>query len=102
MPEVNKPAVQKKSENLPEPHKPVMAVGGDTIARLLVEQGLITPAKLVYAKRIKAKLVSDRSLVEIVKELGLLTNQQLNEVLKQQRLNIRIGDLLVELGFIQQ
>ena len=102
MPEVNKPAVQKKSENLPEPHKPVMAEGGDTIARLLVEQGLITPAKLVYAKRIKAKLVSDRSLVEIVKELGLLTNQQLNEVLKQQRLNIRIGDLLVELGFIQQ
>ena len=100
--EVNKPAAQKKSENLPAPHKPVMAEGGDTIARLLVEQGLITPAKLIYAKRIKAKLVSDRSLVEIFKELGLLTNQQLNEVLKQQRLNIRIGDLLVELGFIHQ
>ena len=102
MPGVNKPAPQKKSENLPAPHKPVMAEGGDTIARLLVEQGLITPAKLIYAKRIKAKLVSDRSLVEIFKELGLLTNQQLNEVLKQQRLNIRIGDLLVELGFIHQ
>ena len=100
MPEVNKPAPQKKSENLPAPHKPVMAEGGDTIARLLVKQGLITPAKLIYAKRIKAKLVSDRSLVEIFKELGLLTNQQLNEVLKQQRLNILIGDLLVELGFI--
>jgi type IV pilus assembly protein PilB len=79
-----------------------LKAAGDTIARLLVEQGLITPAKLIYAKRIKAKLVSDRSLVEIFKELGLLTNQKLNEVLKQQRLNIRIGDLLVELGFIQQ
>ena len=37
--EVNKPAPQKKAENLPAPHKPVMAEGGDTIARLLVEQG---------------------------------------------------------------
>ena len=100
--EVNKPAPQKKSDNLPAPHKPMMAEGGDTIARLLVEQELITPAKLIYAKRIKAKLVSDRSLIEIFKELGLLTNQQLNEVLKQQRLNIRIGDLLVEMGFIRQ
>jgi len=71
MPEVNKPTAQKKSENLPAPHKPVMAEGGDTIARLLVEQRLITHAKLIYAKRIKAKLVSDRSLVEIFKELGL-------------------------------
>lgn len=102
MPEVNKPAPQKKSDNVPAPHKPMMAEGGDTIARLLVEQELITPAKLIYAKRIKAKLVSDRSLIEIFKELGLLTNQQLNEVLKQQRLNIRIGDLLVEMGFIRQ
>jgi type IV pilus assembly protein PilB len=98
MPESNKPASQK----LPATKKPEKAPGGDAIARLLVEQGLISKEKLVYAKRIKAKLVSDRSLVEIFKELGLLSNQQLNEALKQKRLNIRIGDLLVELGQIRQ
>lgn len=98
MPESRKPAPQK----LPATKKPEKDPGGDAIARLLVEQGLISQEKLVYAKRIKAKLVSDRSLVEIFKELGLLSNQQLNEALKQKRLNIRIGDLLVELGQIRQ
>ena len=38
MSEVNKPAVKKNPENLPELHKPVMAEGGDTIARLLVSK----------------------------------------------------------------
>jgi type IV pilus assembly protein PilB len=98
MPESRKPAPQK----LPATKKPEKDPGGDAIACLLVEQGLISQEKLVYAKRIKAKLVSDRSLVEIFKELGLLSNQQLNEALKQKRLNIRIGDLLVELGQIRQ
>jgi type IV pilus assembly protein PilB len=102
MPEVNKSAPQKNPATLPATHEPVMSQGGDTIARLLVEQGLVSADKLIYAKRIKAKLVSDRSLVEIFKELGLLTNQQLNEALKEKRLNIRIGDLLVELGHIRQ
>ena len=64
MPEVNKPAVQKKSENLPEPHKTVMAEGGDTIARLLVEQGLITPAKLIYVKRISIETSGLITLME--------------------------------------
>ena len=68
----------------------------------MVEQSLITEEQLIYAKRVKAKLISDRSLIEIFKELRLLTNQQLSQVLKQQRLNIRIGDLLVELGHIRQ
>ena len=52
MSEVNKPTPQKKSENLPATHKPVMAQGGDSIARLLVEQGLISTEKLTYANRI--------------------------------------------------
>ena len=76
--------------------------GGDAIARLLVEQGLVTETQLSYARRVKTKLVSDRSLIEIFRELSLLTNRQLNQVLKNQRLNIRIGALLVELGHIRQ
>jgi type IV pilus assembly protein PilB len=66
-----------------------------------VEQGLLTPAQLVYAKRIRSKLVSHRSLVEIFKDLRLLNDRDLNRVLKEHRLKIRTGDLLVELGDIQ-
>jgi type IV pilus assembly protein PilB len=89
-------------QTLPAVKDTPQSTDGDTIAVLLVNNGLITEDQLIYAKRIRAKLVSDRSLVEILKELRLLSNQQLNLVLKQNRLNIRIGDLLVELGQIRK
>ena len=76
--------------------------GGDAVARLLVEQGLITEPQLSYARRVKTKLVSERSLIEILQELSLLTNPQLKQVLNKQPLNIRIGALLVELGLIRR
>jgi len=91
-----------EKQNFPKVKAALEDQGGDTIAKLLVDEGLITEDQLIYAKRIKSKLVSDRSLIEIFKELRLLSNQQLNDVLKQQRLNIRLGDLLVELGHIRQ
>lgn len=102
MPESSTPAPQETTQKLPVVQSPPSLQNGDAIALLLVEQSLITEEQLIYAKRVKAKLVSDRSLIEIFMELRLLTNQQLNQVLKQQRLNIRIGDLLVELGHIRQ
>ena len=76
--------------------------GGDTIAQLLVQQGMITADQLHYAKRVQAKLISNRALIDVLKALRQLTNTQLNEALKKQRLNIRIGDLLVELGQLRQ
>jgi len=76
--------------------------GGDTIARLLVGHGVITEEQLTYTKRVQAKLVSDRSLVEVLIELRLLKREQLVAVLKSQKIDIRIGDLLVELGHIRQ
>ncbi len=76
--------------------------GNDTIARLLVRRGVISDAQLVYAKRVRAKLVSDRSLVEILRELRLLADSQLGDVLRQESLPLRLGDLLVELGGIRQ
>ncbi|MDH3453508.1 MAG: ATPase, T2SS/T4P/T4SS family [Desulfuromonadales bacterium] len=102
MTEPNAPAPRDKTPKLPVVKPPPNVHDGETIARLLVEQGLITEAQQVYAKRVKTKLISERSLVEIFKELRLLTNQQLQQGLKQQRLNIRIGDLLVELGHLRQ
>jgi type IV pilus assembly protein PilB len=89
-------------QNLPSVDPSPGCAGGDAIARLLVEQGLVTETQLDYARRVQNKLVSDRSLIEIFRELSLLTNRQLNQVLKKQYLNIRIGALLVELGHIRQ
>jgi len=95
-------AARDPQQKIPVVKPSVSSAGCDSVADLLVEQGLVTEAQLHYAKRIKAKLVSDRSLIEIFQELHLLTDRQLNQVLKNQHLNIRIGDLLVELGHIRQ
>lgn len=89
-------------QKMPIARTPRSSSGGDAVARLLVEQGLITETQLNYARRVKTKLVSDRSLIEILQELSLLTNRQLKQVLNKQRLEIRIGDFLVELGHIRQ
>lgn len=102
MSEQSTPAHQGKLPEFPALISPPELRGGEAIVHLLVEQGLITDAQRIYSRRIRAKLITDRSLVEILKDLRLLTNQQLNQVLKQQNLNIRIGDLLVELGHIRQ
>jgi type IV pilus assembly protein PilB len=91
MSEKNKNPRQENPVKSPLSKPTAEAKGGDAIARLLVEQGLISEEQLLYAKRVK-----------VIKELSLLTNLQLNQVLKKQRLNIRIGDLLVELGHIRQ
>jgi len=74
----------------------------DTIAKLLVRRGILSDAQLTYAKRVQDKLVSDRSLVEILRGLRLLSGEQLSAALKHEQLPLRLGALLVELGDIRQ
>ncbi|MGK2944798.1 MAG: GspE/PulE family protein [Desulfuromonadales bacterium] len=102
MHEPGTPDPLKKTRKFPVAKSSPASHGGEGIARLLIEQGLITEEQLTYTKRVKTKLISERSLVEIFKELHLLTNQQLSQVLKQHRLDLRIGDLLIELGHIRE
>ncbi len=74
----------------------------DTIARLLVANDLLTEEQLIYAKRVQEKLVSRRALIDVLKELNFLTDQNLVAVLQNEPITIRIGELLVELGHLQQ
>jgi type IV pilus assembly protein PilB len=65
---------------------------------LLVRRGVITAGELLYAKRIQAKLISARSLIEILKALRLLPGASLREALQSEPPAMLLGDLLVELG----
>lgn len=73
---------------------------GAAIANLLLEGGHLTREQIQYARRVQSKLPSQKTLVSVLKELGLITAQQLRDVLAANRLSVRIGDLLVELGHI--
>lgn len=90
------------SHRLPAPLLSTVQQNGETIIRLLVDQGILTTKQWTYVRRIKAKLLADRSLVEISLALGLLTDQQLSSALRSQQPKILLGDLLVELGHIRQ
>jgi len=62
---------------------------------------LISAAQLAYARRVQAKLVSVRPLVEIFQELRYLSPTDLSAAIKAEPPRIRLGDLLVELGHIR-
>ena len=79
--------------------KPVTDTGA-AIARVLVQGGHVTEAQIQYARRVQSKLSTQKTLVSVIKELGFITAKQLREVLIANRLEVRIGDLLVELGHI--
>jgi type IV pilus assembly protein PilB len=72
------------------------------IAGLLVEAGHLSQEDLGYAQRIRSKLDKSRPLVSVLKELELITEEQLRQVLKANRLNIRLGTLLLELELISE
>ena len=76
--------------------------GGEILARLLVRRGIISETQHRHARRVQGKLVSDRSLIEILKELRQLTERQLAEALRDEPPDIRLGELLVELGRLRR
>jgi len=71
-----------------------------TIISLLLEVKTITRAQVEHAVRIQAKLTSYRSLLKILKDLKFVSDQDVKEVLRATTSSVRIGDLMIELGYI--
>jgi type IV pilus assembly protein PilB len=78
------------------------APAGGEIAALLVREGVITPEQLSYAQRVRSKLLSTKTLLDVLQELGSVTRDAIAQTLRRNNLSIRIGDLLIELGQIRE
>ncbi len=72
------------------------------IASILVQEGRLTDKQLAYALRIQSKLETPRILLEVLKELKYLTDDQITNTIRRNFSSFRIGDLLVELGHINE
>jgi len=72
------------------------------IAALLVKEGVVTPEQLSYAQRVRSKLLSSKTLLDVLQELGTVTKEQIAATLRKNSLSIRIGDFLIELGHIRE
>jgi len=77
------------------------AAGGEIVS-LLVREGVITQDQLRYAQRVHHKVLSTKTLIDVLMELEYLTRDQLTRTLRKQSVSIRIGDFLVELGYLRK
>lgn len=76
------------------------ATESGVIYDMLIQEGYLDEQKLKYAKRVHSKLTGDKTLTQVLQELGYITAEQLQETLSAMKVNLRIGTLLVELGLI--
>ena len=68
----------------------------------LIEEGHVTEDQAKYALRIRGKLVTPMSVLEVLKELKHVTDDQIREATRNNRVQMRIGSLLVELGYLTE
>ncbi|WP_136523833.1 GspE/PulE family protein [Geomonas ferrireducens] len=74
---------------------------GLEIASLMVKSGHLAEQQLSYAQRVKGKLVTPRTLIAVLLELGFFSREQLRETLRNNIVSVKLGALLVELGYLK-
>lgn len=74
---------------------------GEIIHHLLQSQRL-TEKQVLHASRIQSKLATAKPLLQILKDLKMVSDGTVDEVIKETGLSIRIGQLLVELGHLSE
>lgn len=74
---------------------------GDIVAAL-IKAGYITAEQSRYAHRIRSKLATPKTVLEVLKELKQITDGQIREAIQNHRVEMRIGNLLVELGQLSE
>ncbi len=76
--------------------------GEDALARLLVLDGVISPADLKKGQRMVAKLGRESTVLAVLKQMGVVNEVQICEVCKNHRFELPLGDLLMEMGYISR
>ena len=74
---------------------------GLEIAGMLVKSGYLADEQLSYAQRVKSKLLSPRTLIAVMLELGFFSKEELRETLRTNIVSVKLGALLVELGYLK-
>lgn len=72
------------------------------ITKLLLGESIISDQQLAYAVRVRTKLTTPQTMIDTLLELGYLTRDILQETLRNNRVKIRLGDFLVELGYLRE
>jgi len=72
------------------------------LATLLLEKEAITEKQLLYALRVNKKMATPQTMLQTLIELGYTSGDKVKQALQSSSLNIRLGDLLVALGYLKE
>ena len=74
------------------------------IVSLLLQKGYVTEQQLSYAKRVRSKLETGKSVLEVLKDLKFVADDQVKDAVRndRDRISLSIGSFLVELGYISE
>lgn len=75
--------------------------GLNPIVDLLLQEKLLVPKQVEYATRVQNKLETPRSLLEVLKELNIIADDEIKKAVRESRLPMCIGTILVELGYLK-
>lgn len=73
-----------------------------SIASILLDSGALQPDQLRHGLRVHGKLGGDVSLVSVLRDLGLVEEHQVLDVVREHPSSIPLGALLVELGYLSR
>ena len=77
------------------------ANGSTDLVDHLLKSGSLTDKQIEYARRVQSKLEASRPLLQIIKELKFINDEQIKTSIRANPVSMRIGGLLVEMGHIQ-
>ena len=72
------------------------------IVSLLLRSRLITQQQVEHGERIRGKLATPVPLLNVLKDLNVVTDEMVRKVLVESSAAIRIGELLLELGHLSE
>lgn len=95
---------QSNTSDMPPEQSKMPATGPrySEIVDMLLREGYVTDEQVAYAQRVQAKLESSRRLLDVLKELEYVSGDQVKHAIQENHLSMRIGSLLVELGYISE
>ncbi len=83
-------------------HEHITANTGAQLAELLLRADVIDEETLDRAVRVFSKLDSENTLFLVLVKMGLATEETILTIIRRRQPEIRIGELLVELGYINK
>ncbi len=74
----------------------------ELVTPFLIKLGLLEAEQVTHAERVRGKLGQERSVLSVLLQSGTIEDTQVFEALREHRIKIPIGRLLIELGYVNR